>query len=161
MRRTYFSLLIFILALVPAAPSQAQSFIEPPMFADQVKAGKLPPVEKRVPAEPAIATFDLPWQEIGRHGGMITNLMERAADIRRMSAYGYARLAGYVPGYKIEADILKSFDVKDGREFTFTLRKSSVVNGWPSDQRWPLRSVNVNSRPSFTSNDFKISASIL
>ena len=123
MRRTYFSLLIFILALVPAAPSQAQSFIEPPMFADQVKAGKLPPVEKRVPAEPAIATFDLPWQEIGRHGGMITNLMERAADIRRMSAYGYARLAGYVPGYKIEADILKSFDVKDGREFTFTLRK--------------------------------------
>ncbi len=53
----------------------------------------------------------------------MTQLMERPADIKRMSAYGYARLVGYTPKYEIEADILKSFTVKDGREFTFTLRK--------------------------------------
>lgn len=127
MRRANISLMAFTFVFLPAAQSQAQfpaqSLVETPMFAEQVKVGKLPPVEKRVPAEPDIAKFDGPGQAIGRQGGLITNLMERAGDIRRMSAYGYARLVGYAPNYKIEADILKSYDVKDGREFTFTLRK--------------------------------------
>ena len=108
--------------LLSTASAQAQPFIEPPMFADEVKAAKLPPIEKRLPAEPAVAKFGSD-QVIGQHGGMLTNLMERASDIRRMSAFGYARLVGYTPGYKIEADILKSFEVKDGREFTFILRR--------------------------------------
>ena len=127
MRRANISLLAFTFGFLPAALSQAraqsQALVETPMFAEQVKAGKLPPVEKRVPAELAIAKLDWPGQAIGRQGGLITNLMERAGDIRRMSAFGYARLVGYAPNYKIEADILKAFDVKDGREFTFTLRK--------------------------------------
>ncbi len=115
--------LTFVLLVMSAVSTPAQTFIEPPMFAEQVKAGKLPPVEKRVPAEPSVAKLDAPGQVIGRHGGLMTSLMERAGDIRRMSAYGYARLVGYVPGYQIEADILKSFDVKDGREFTLVLRR--------------------------------------
>ena len=127
MRRANISLLAFTFGFLPAALSQAhaqsQALVETPMFAEQVKAGKLPPVEKRVPAELAIAKLDWPGQAIGRQGGLITNLMERAGDIRRMSAFGYARLVGYALNYKIEADILKAFDVKDGREFTFTLRK--------------------------------------
>ena len=111
-----------IVLFAGAVPARAQPFIDPPLLAEQVKAGKLPPVEKRLPAEPAIAKLDGPGQEIGRHGGLMTQLMERSSDIRRMSAYGYARLVGYTPAYKLEADILKSFDVKDERAFTLTLR---------------------------------------
>ncbi len=119
---TYARLLLSFALLLGTASAHAQPFIEPPMFAEEVKAGKLPPIEKRLPAEPAVAKFGAD-QVIGQHGGMLTNLMERATDIRRISAFGYARLVGYTPGYKIEADILKSFEVKDGREFTFVLRR--------------------------------------
>ncbi len=113
---------IFSLAAVTAALAQTP-LVEPPMFAEAIKAGKLPPVEKRVPIEPSVVTFDGGDKTPGRYGGMMTQLMERSSDIKRMSAYGYARLVGYTPDYRIEADLLKSFEVKDGRAFTFKLRK--------------------------------------
>src|ERR1700675_4307251 len=43
-----------------------KKFAEAPMLADMVKAGKLPPVEKRVPDEPMVVK---PLQSIGRYGG--------------------------------------------------------------------------------------------
>ena len=43
-----------------------KKFAEAPMLADLVKAGKLPPVEKRVPEEPMVVK---PLQAIGRYGG--------------------------------------------------------------------------------------------
>ena len=43
-----------------------KKFAEAPMLADLVKAGKLPPVEKRVPEEPMVVK---PLQSIGRYGG--------------------------------------------------------------------------------------------
>jgi peptide/nickel transport system substrate-binding protein len=112
----------FALLCSGMASSLAGGLIDPPSLAEQVKAGKLPPVEKRVPTEPRVIALDGPGVSIGRHGGMMTQLMERASDIKRMSAYGYARLVGFNTAYVIEPDILKSFDVKDGREFTLTLR---------------------------------------
>ena len=105
------------------ARAQLPALVDPPMFAEAVKAGKLPPVEQRVPLEPSIVTFDGTTRVIGRHGGMITQLMERSSDIKRMSAFGYTRLVGYTPDYRLQADILKSYEVKEGREFTFVLRK--------------------------------------
>jgi peptide/nickel transport system substrate-binding protein len=114
--------LLTVLATFGTARAQTP-LVEPPLFVDAVKAGKLPPVEKRMPTEPAIVNFDGTDKTPGRHGGTMTQLMERSSDIKRMSAYGYARLVGYTPRYRIEADILKSFEVRDGREFTFTLRK--------------------------------------
>ena len=59
----------------------------------------------------------------GQYGGQMTQLMECSSDIKRMSAYGYARLVGYTPKYELETDILKSYDVKEGRQFTLILRK--------------------------------------
>jgi peptide/nickel transport system substrate-binding protein len=105
------------------ARAQLPALVDPPMFAEAVKAGKLPPVEQRVPLEPSVVTFDGTTRVIGRHGGMITQLMERSSDIKRMSAFGYTRLVGYTPDYRLQADILKSYEVKEGREFTFVLRK--------------------------------------
>ena len=43
-----------------------KKFAEAPMLAEMVKAGKLPPVEKRVPDEPMVVK---PLQSIGRYGG--------------------------------------------------------------------------------------------
>jgi peptide/nickel transport system substrate-binding protein len=112
-----------LLALLAAAlVSPAHAFVDPPSLAAQVAAGTLPPVDSRVPREPRVMPLDGPGLSIGRHGGMLTQLMERATDIKRMSAYGYARLVGYNAAYGLEPDILKGYDVKDGREFTLTLR---------------------------------------
>src|SRR6201990_938167 len=43
-----------------------KKFQEAPMLADLVKAGKLPPVEQRIPAEPLVWQ---PLDEIGKYGG--------------------------------------------------------------------------------------------
>jgi peptide/nickel transport system substrate-binding protein len=51
----------------PAAAKPTQ-FKEAPMLADLVKAGKLPPVEQRLPAEPLAVK---PTNKIGKYGGML------------------------------------------------------------------------------------------
>src|SRR5206468_8280427 len=43
-----------------------KKFAEAPLLAEMVKAGKLPPVEKRVPDEPMVVK---PLQSLGRYGG--------------------------------------------------------------------------------------------
>ena len=112
------------LALCPPPASSARGgFIEPPELAALVKEGKLPPVAERLPQEPLVTALDRAGLSVGRHGGTLTQLMGRASDIRRMSAFGYARLVGYDHSYQIVPDLLKSFEVKDEREFTFVLRR--------------------------------------
>jgi peptide/nickel transport system substrate-binding protein len=116
--------ILALLALAPAGPqAAARDLVEPPMLAKQVQEGKLPPIGKRAPKEPRVVRLDGPGLAIGRHGGQLNQLMERATDIRRLSAYGYSRLVGYNDSYRLEPDILRSFEVKEGREFTFVLRK--------------------------------------
>lgn len=120
--RTWMVAAFGIATIFVAAGANAQ-YIEPPLLVERVKAGKLPPVEQRVPAEPSVATFAGTDKLPGRYGGTLDTLMERASDIKRMAAFGYARLVGYSSKYTLEPDILKSFDVQEGRIFTFTLRK--------------------------------------
>src|ERR1700712_1796932 len=43
-----------------------KTFNEAPMLAEQVKAGKLPPVAERVPSEPLVWQ---PLNEVGKYGG--------------------------------------------------------------------------------------------
>lgn len=115
--------LLALIAAFAAPPAYSATLIEPPLLEEQVKAGKLPPVDQRVPAEPYVATFSGPGESVGQYGGTLHQLMERASDIKRMQAFGYARLVGYNRDYELEPNILKSFEVKDGREFTFVLRR--------------------------------------
>ena len=105
---------------IPAVSQYAQ---EPPILADQVKAGKLPPQRERLPLEPNIFRADGKSLLAGRHGGTLRMLMGRAKDIRMLTVYGYARLVGYDRDFNIVPDILKNVDVEDGRIFTLTLRK--------------------------------------
>lgn len=110
---------IAALALALAAPAAAdQAYTEAPMLAEQVQAGKLLPVDIRLPSEPMVVQVPDP----GKHGGTLETLLGRTKDIRFLVVYGYARLVGYDRNLNIVPDILKAYDVKDEREFTFHLR---------------------------------------
>ena len=105
--------------LIQTGTGWAQSYSDSPAFADKVASGDLPPVSQRLPEHPAVADMS----EAGRYGGELAMLMGSAKDTRMMVVYSYARLVGYDRDFKIVADICESYDVDDGRIFTFHLRK--------------------------------------
>ena len=111
---------VFVAALmmVWGGSAAAQTYGEAPMLAERVAAGTLPPVEERLPENPA--TIDP--LSAGTYGGQIEWLAGRARDIRIMNVYGYARLVGYDAELNLVADILESYEVEGGRIFTFHLR---------------------------------------
>jgi peptide/nickel transport system substrate-binding protein len=131
-------LLLIAAALVAVAvPARAERprLIETPSLAADVARGALPAVDARVPLEPLIVSPE----KLGRHGGELRILMAGAKDTRLMVVYGYSRLVRYTPDLEIVPDILKSFEVEEGRRFTFHLRDG---------HQWS------DGRP-FTSEDFR------
>jgi len=131
-------LLAALLAGGAAAASAQTKYIEPPAFEADVKAGKLPPVAKRLPENPLVVKFPAGMQP-GQYGGSLNMLIGRSRDVRMLVVYGYARLVGYDQNFNIVPDILESIDVKDERIFTMKLRKG---------HRWS------DGQP-FTSEDFR------
>ncbi|MEM9278706.1 MAG: ABC transporter substrate-binding protein [Pseudomonadota bacterium] len=115
-KRVLFACLLFVGA------SFAASAAEIPFFKDQVEAGKLPTMNERLPFIPLIVNFEKENKVQGKYGGDLKLLMGKAKDIGQITVYTYARLVGYSPDYKLRPDIVKSFDVKGNREFTFHLR---------------------------------------
>jgi len=95
---------------------------ETPIFAEQVKSGALPPVDKRVPEAPSIVKSFAGADGPGRLGGQVNMLVANARDTRLMTLYANARLIVYDDRFKLQPDILQSYEVKDSREFTFHLR---------------------------------------
>lgn len=133
---TAVGLFLAALAVVGAAAAVP---IEPPFLAEAVRDGRLPPVAERLPREPAIVALDGPGQSPGRHGGDLRMLMSQPRDTRMMVVYGYARLVGYDPAWRLQPDLLKRLEVTDGRVFTLTLRRG---------HRW-------SDGAPFTSEDFR------
>lgn len=118
---------LFALALVTlcfsALSAPALEMQETPFYAEKVKAGDLPPVAERGPAEPLIVDFESRGRTIGRQGGQIRTFIGRAKDVRYAAVYGYARLVGYDEKFRLGADLLREVKVEEGRIFTFYLRK--------------------------------------
>lgn len=110
----------FVVAAGFAAVAIAQD-IEPPLLAEAVKSGKLPPMKERLPKTPLAAGFEN-GRTAGRYGGDLRMLMARDRDIRMMVVYGYARLVGYDEKLRFVPDICASFENVGDREFTFHLR---------------------------------------
>jgi len=115
-------LLIALLGVSIVLPAMALDLIETPSLQAMVDSGALPPVAERIPRQPQIVDFAKGFSP-GIHGGEMRLLMGKQKDIRQMTIYGYARLIGYTPELEFEADILKSFEVEEGRIFTLHLRK--------------------------------------
>ena len=128
-----------LLAVFPGVEAAGTQFIETPSLAEEVSAGRLPPVEHRLPAQPSVVRLDGDGLAPGRHGGELRLLMGRAKDVRLMVVYGYARLVGYDPDYRLAPDLLAGLHVEEGRAFTLRLRPG---------HRWS------DGRP-FTSEDFR------
>lgn len=110
---------LFLLLLFPLA---ASAFVDSPSLREEVAAGKLPPVDKRLPAQPLVLHME-EGETLGRYGGTLNTLIGRSRDTRLFTVYGYARLVGYDRNLKIVPDILESLDVQEGRIFTLHLRK--------------------------------------
>ena len=98
------------------------ALVETPMLKPEVAAGRLPPIEKRLPQNPRVVALE-PGRVEGRHGGTLQSLAGRSRDTRLFTVYGYARLVTYTPELKIVPDILESYEAVEGRSFTFRLRK--------------------------------------
>ena len=103
-------------------PVHADGLIETPSLKAKVEAGKLPPVNERVPMIPKVVDLPAQGRKNGRHGGKMRMLMGREKDVRMMAYYGYSRLIGYNHKLEFEPDILHRIDVSEGREFTLHLR---------------------------------------
>ncbi len=82
----------------------------------------LPPIEQRVPMEPAVFDPTDP-AKLGRQGGTWRMLVGREKDVRLAVVYGYARLVGYDADLQLRPDILKGVEVEKERIFTFRLRR--------------------------------------
>ena len=95
---------------------------ETPSLVEQVKSGALPPVDKRIPQKPLIVKQFAGGDGPGKHGGQLNMLISGARDTRLMTIYSYTRLIVYDDKFKLHPDILESFEVKEGREFTLKLR---------------------------------------
>ncbi|MGL5117274.1 MAG: ABC transporter substrate-binding protein [Beijerinckiaceae bacterium] len=96
---------------------------EPPLIAELVAKGQLPPMAERLPRLPYRTTLAEIGREPGRHGGEIRLLMADQRDLRMMSVYGYARLVGFDADGKLQPDILEAVETEEGRSFTLTLRE--------------------------------------
>ena len=95
---------------------------ETPMFADQVKSGALPPVDKRIPLHPSVVDHFAGADGPGKSGGQVNMLIASARDTRLMTLYSNARLMVYDEKFELHPDILESYEIKDSREFTLKLR---------------------------------------
>src|SRR5215475_343595 len=95
---------------------------ETPMFADQVKSGALPPVDKRIPLHPSVVSQFSGSDGPGKPGGQVNILIASARDTRLMTLYSNARLMVYDGKFELHPDILESYEIKDSREFTLKLR---------------------------------------
>jgi peptide/nickel transport system substrate-binding protein len=96
---------------------------EAPMLAELVKAGKLPPVEQRVPEEPMVIK---PLNEVGKYGGTWRRGFTGPGDHEqgnRLMSNDKLVFWNY-DGTKLAPSVAKGWQLSDGgRTITFSLRK--------------------------------------
>ncbi len=106
-------------AAAPSAPTM--KYKEAPMLASLVKAGKLPPVEQRLPEHPLV----VPADEIGQYGGVWRRGFLGPSDFNGVNRIIYDVLARFGPdGATIEMKLAESVTPSpDFKSWTVKLRK--------------------------------------
>ncbi len=106
-----------------ALPASAEIVVEESGFwAAEVAKKQMDPAPDRIPDTPLIVDLEAKGRTFGKQGGTLRTMVTRSKDVRQMVVYGYARLVGYDENYQLRADILRDYDVEDGRKFTLHLR---------------------------------------
>jgi peptide/nickel transport system substrate-binding protein len=128
----FVTMMILLLALglgagapAPApALAQASKYHEAPMLADLVKAGKLPPVDKRLPEDPLVVDT---VEGIGQYGGVWRRGFLGPSDFNNVHRIVYDALVRYSPdGTKVEPKYASSVTPsKDFATWTVKLRKGA------------------------------------
>jgi len=108
---------------VPAA-AQPGKFKESPALAEQVKTGKLPPVEQRLPEEPLVVPV---VEKVGEYGGVWRRAFLGPADANNYVRVVYDSLFRFSPdGADIEPKIAAGAkSSSDYKEWTILLRKGA------------------------------------
>lgn len=100
-----------------------KTFKEAPMLADLVKAGKLPPVDKRLPEEPLVVK---PLHQTGKYGGTWRRGFTGPADGENMNRVVSTDrlLFSDHTGTKVMPSVAKAWKMSDdGKTFTLFLRR--------------------------------------
>jgi peptide/nickel transport system substrate-binding protein len=116
-------------ALAPAAPVATaapavapSTFTEAPMLAERVKAGTLPPVAERLPAQPFVVEV---LDEIGQYGGEWAMSMQEDDNVLIVKSLLYDGLVRWNADWtNIVPNLAASWQVENnGAKYTFTLRE--------------------------------------
>src|SRR5262245_48613480 len=119
------NLLAAALLLGTTSLAAAAEYHQAPMLDDMVKAGKLPPVEQRLPETPRVVT---PVEKVGKYGGTWRSGMVGGSDRNWLF-----RIAGYEPLLawdrewtgKVVPNLAEEVTSNDAAtEFTIKLRRS-------------------------------------
>ena len=116
--------LVLAVVAVAAVGAQSGKYKEAPMLAEQVKKGKLPPVELRLPAEPLVVPV---VERIGQYGGVWRRAFLGPADFNNYVRVVYDALVRFSPdGAKIEPKIAAGWESSpDFKTWTIKLRKGA------------------------------------
>ena len=102
--------------------------IDSPFFAQRLNSGELPELSQRLPSKPRVIDLSAMGREPGRHGGKARMLIGRQKDIRYIPMNSYSRLVGYGVDLQLVPDILESYEIDEGRVFTFHLREGHKLS---------------------------------
>lgn len=114
---------VFIVAVMLCAfPGRTHGFQEAPALAERVARGELPPVDERLPEDPAVVT---PIHAIGKYGGVWRRVSMGRTDIHLSARLGYEPLVRWdQTGVNAVPGLAKSWEVLDeGRTYVFHLRR--------------------------------------
>ena len=113
-----------VLTAPEVALAQGAKYKEAPALADQVKGGKLPPVEARLPEKPLVVPVA---EKVGDYGGVWRRAFLGPADANNYVRVVYDALFRFSPdGGKIEPKIAEAADPSsDYKIWTIKLRKGS------------------------------------
>src|SRR5437763_2897797 len=113
-----------LLILTGTTTAQPTKFHEAPTLAEQVKAGKLPPVDKRLPSDPLVVPV---VERAGQYGGTWRRAFLGPADANNYVRVVYDALFRFSPdGAKIEPKLAAGAEQSaDLKVWTIKLRKGS------------------------------------
>ena len=110
-------------SIVADPAAMPKTFQEAPQLAELVKAGKLPPVKDRIPAEPMVLK---PVQSVGKYGGTWRRGFTGPGDVEngnRINASDKLLFWDHT-GTKIVPSVAKNVEMSaDGKVYTISLRK--------------------------------------
>ncbi|MBV9251303.1 MAG: ABC transporter substrate-binding protein [Acetobacteraceae bacterium] len=111
-------------AISPPAAAQSGKYKEAPALAELVKAGKLPPVENRLPEQPLVVPV---VEKVGEYGGVWRRAFLGPADANNYIRVVYDALFRFSPdGAKIEPKLAAGAQASpDYKGWTLSLRKGA------------------------------------